>query len=87
MMNNAFTIQGDLEIAKEDSLFLSNKRILLLQQVEKTGSIHAASKVLKMSYQQAWHFVKEMNEISLLPLVSRKRGGANGEVQKLHPLP
>ena len=77
-MNQPFYITGDLEIVKNDQLFLTPKRIALLKLVKQKGSINAASKEMKMSYQQAWHFIKEMNEISPLPLVVRKRGGANG---------
>lgn len=77
-MNSKFYIKADLEIVKNGKPFLTAKRIDLLKQVKQTGSINAASKELKMSYQQAWHFIKEMNEISPLPLVVRQRGGANG---------
>jgi molybdate transport system regulatory protein len=54
------------------------KRIMLLKLIKEKGSINAASKELKMSYQQAWHFIKQMNELSPIPLVVRQRGGANG---------
>ncbi len=77
-MKQTFCIQGDLEIVKNGQLFLTSKRVTLLKLVKQMGSINAASKELKMSYQQAWHFIKEMNEISPLPLVIRQRGGSNG---------
>lgn len=77
-MNNAFYIQGQFTIVKQGTVFLTIKRIALLKLVKHLGSINAASKEMKMSYQQAWHFIKEMNETSPLPLVIRKRGGANG---------
>ncbi len=77
-MNHAFHINGSLEVHKHGEVFLTEKRILLLQLVEQTGSISAASKALKMSYQQAWHFIKEMNELAPIPLVKRQRGGSNG---------
>jgi len=76
--NNVFYIEGNFEIVKKGDVFLTIKRVTLLKLIKKLGSINAASKELKMSYQQAWHFIKEMNEISPLPLVVRKRGGANG---------
>ncbi len=77
-MKPKFYIQGDLEISKDGQVFLTAKRIALLKLVKEAGSINAASKALKMSYQQAWHFIKEMNELSPLPLVIRQRGGSNG---------
>lgn len=77
-MKRKFYIEGNLEIVKNGQRFLTSKRIALLKLVKQKGSINAASKELKMSYQQAWHFIKEMNEISPLPLVIRQRGGSNG---------
>lgn len=77
-MKSKFYIEGNLEIAKDGKSFLNAKRVALLKLVKEKGSINAASKALKMSYQQAWHFIKEMNDIAPLPLVIRKRGGANG---------
>ena len=75
---NPFDIVVDVKIAKNGVLFLDMKRIRLLKAVDENGSINAASKKLGMSYQQAWHFIREMNGISPMPLVIRQRGGTNG---------
>ena len=77
-MKSPFNISCNLEIDKDGQPFLTIKRVALLKLVKHRGSINAAAKELKMSYQQAWHFIKEKNEISPLPLVIRKRGGTNG---------
>ena len=82
-MKPKFYIEGNLEIVKDGQSFLTQKRVALLKLVKQKGSINAASKELKMSYQQAWYFIKEMNEISPLPLVVRQRGGACGGGAKL----
>jgi molybdate transport system regulatory protein len=42
------------------------------------GSILSASKELRMSYQQAWTLIKDINSTAPLPVVARQRGGANG---------
>ena len=73
-----FSVDGALEIKKDGECFLDSRRIALLKLVKDKGSINAASKELKMSYQQAWHFIKQMNELSPLPLVVKQRGGSNG---------
>ena len=73
-----FNVNGSLEIRKNGECFLDLRRIALLKLVKDKGSINAASKELKMSYQQAWHFIKQMNELSPLPLVVKQRGGSNG---------
>jgi molybdate transport system regulatory protein len=77
-MKHPFSVNGNIEIEKNKECFLNMKRIMLLKLIKEKGSINAASKELKMSYQQAWHFIKHMNELSPVPLVVRQRGGANG---------
>lgn len=77
-MKKPFYIESDFEIKKHGRTFLNTKRVNLLIAIKRAGSIRAASSDLKMSYQQAWHFVKDMNEISPLPLIFNQRGGSNG---------
>lgn len=77
-MRNPFTISSSLEIEKNGMLFLNARRIELLKRVKSTGSMLAASKEMSMSYQQAWNYIQQMNELSPVPLVIRKRGGTNG---------
>jgi len=79
-MRHPFSIYAKLEIEKHGECFLTPKRVELLRKIKTSGSILAASKEMKMSYQQAWSFVKQMNELSPLPLVTRQRGGSHGGV-------
>jgi molybdate transport system regulatory protein len=77
-MRSVFKLTADMEVVKNGTLFLNGKRIALLKQIRHTGSILAASKVLGMSYQMAWTYIKEINAVSPLPVVKRQRGGVNG---------
>jgi molybdate transport system regulatory protein len=77
-MKDPFDVYGEIEIKKNGECFLNSRRIELLKKIKDKGSINAASREIKMSYQQAWHFVKQMNEIAPLPLVVQQRGGSNG---------
>jgi molybdate transport system regulatory protein len=77
-MHHPFTIRAKLEIEKNGECFLNPKRIDLLRKIKTSGSILAASKEMKMSYQQAWSFVQQMNDLSPLPIVIRQRGGSHG---------
>lgn len=77
-MTRPFYVTGSLEIYKNGECFLDSRRIALLKLVKEKGSINSASKELKMSYQQAWHFIKLMNELSPLPVIVKQRGGSNG---------
>lgn len=77
-MHKAFKITADIEIRKNGALFLDRKRIELLRRIRLTGSILAASKEMKISYQMAWTYIKEINAISPLPVVTMQRGGTSG---------
>jgi len=77
-MKQPFNVTGSLEIYKGNECFLDEKRIALLKLVRDKGSINSASKELKMSYQQAWYYIKAMNELSPLPVIVKQRGGQNG---------
>lgn len=73
-----FQIDTEITVKKDNQIFLNKKRIELIGNIRYTGSILSASKAMKISYQQAWTFIKEMNELSPLPVVIRQRGGSNG---------
>ncbi len=77
-MHKAFRIVGDIEIEKNGKIFLDKKRVELLRLIVFTGSILAASKKMNISYQLAWTYMKEINSISPLPVVTRQRGGVKG---------
>jgi len=77
-MAQVFHIHGSLEIRKNGQLFITERKMDLLRHIHETGSINAASKEMRMSYQQAWNYIKELNSVAPLPVVSRQRGGANG---------
>ncbi|MDR3261917.1 MAG: LysR family transcriptional regulator [Tannerella sp.] len=67
-----------MEIEKNGACFLNPKRVELLKLIHERGSILAASKEMRMSYQQAWMVIKDINTTAPLPVVTRQRGGANG---------
>jgi len=74
----SFYMDGTLTICREGDVFLGNAQIRLLKQVLKDGSIHAAAKNLKMSYQHAWHLLDKVNQLSPLPVLIRQKGGRDG---------
>jgi molybdate transport system regulatory protein len=73
-----FKIEGKVWVTKHGELFLGMERLKLIKTVIEEGSILAAAKKLKMSYQQAWNIVNQMNHLSPLPIVVTKRGGKDG---------
>ena len=78
MENPSFNMAAELSFYREGEIFLGNLQIRLMKQVIKDGSIHAAAKNLKMSYQHAWHLLDKMNRLSPLPVVIRQKGGRDG---------
>ena len=48
----------------------------LLEQINLTGSISAAARVMEMSYMRAWSLVKSLDRDFAEPLVLKNRGGS-----------
>lgn len=78
-------IDGRFWLTKEDQNFLGSGRIELLERIDKTGSIHAAAKEMKMSYKAAWERINGMNNLADHPLIERTTGGKGGGGTKLTP--
>ena len=65
-------------INEDHGHFLGIGRVRLLENIRETGSITNASKVMKMSYRQAWQMVEDMNNAAEKPLVEKMLGGKGG---------
>ena len=50
----------------------------LLQQIDKTGSIHAASKEMGISYSKCWKLLNRAEEQAGFPFLRRQSGGLHG---------
>ena len=53
-------------------------KLLLLQNIDKHGSISAAGRAMNMSYRQAWSLVDQLNEAFKEPVVLSQTGGKSG---------
>ncbi len=80
-----FNMSAELSFYREEELFLGPLQIRLLKQVISDGSMHAAAKSLKMSYQHAWHLLDKLNQLSPVPIVIRQKGGRDGGGCKISP--
>ena len=78
-------IDGRFWLTKDGRSFLGSGRIELLNLIEKTGSINAAAKEMKMSYKAAWERMNSMNELADEPIIQRKVGGKGGGGTTLTP--
>ena len=71
-------IDGRFWLTKDQKSFLGPGRIELLHAIERTGSINAAVKDMKMSYKAAWERINSMNELADEPIIQRQTGGKGG---------
>ncbi len=61
-------------------------KIVLLEEIARSGSISAAGRALKMSYRRAWELVEDLNGSLGAAVVETAAGGARGGGAKLTPL-
>ncbi len=77
-LNRQYTVRVRVWIDERSGPYLGIGRVILLENIKKTGSITNAAKALKMSYRQAWQLVNDMNKRAKEPLVEKILGGKNG---------
>jgi molybdate transport system regulatory protein len=61
-------------------------KMLLLEHIEKFGSISAAGRAMNMSYRQAWDLVDQLNKAFIEPVVASQTGGKSGGGASLTPM-
>ena len=71
-------ISSVFSLCADEKNFLIQKRIRLLELIEKFGSLSKAAKEVPMSYKAAWDAVDAMNNLSDFPLVTSETGGTKG---------
>jgi len=64
-------------------LNVKNRKIELLKEIEKTGSISKAAKYIGISYKTAWDYVNEINNISKEAVIITSVGGKKGGGSRL----
>ena len=57
----------------------------ILKRVERTGSLRAAAKEIRMSYSQAWRLIDLLEKQLGFPLLKRITGGSAGGGSELTP--
>jgi molybdate transport system regulatory protein len=76
--NPNLSLKATLRIVGEEEPVFGPGRLQLLENIEKTGSINQAAKIMGMSYKKAWKMISSMNEQAKNPLVVMKTGGSSG---------
>ena len=67
-----------IRVPHGDDFAIGPGKAMLLEAVQRTGSISAAGRALNMSYRRAWLLVDSMNRCFRKPLVDSSAGGRAG---------
>jgi molybdate transport system regulatory protein len=73
-----YKIQACVWIEKDGELYIGGGRVMLLERIDKLGSIAAAARTMQLTYSNAWLWINSMNRLAPSPLVERITGGVNG---------
>lgn len=71
-------IKSKLWIEENDKPVLGSGRRLLLEAIDRRGSINRAAQEMNMSYRKAWGALRAMEERLGVKLVERQTGGRDG---------
>jgi len=61
-------------------------KVLVLEEIARSGSISAAGRALKMSYRRTWELVEDLNRSIGSPVVQTAAGGSGGGGAVLTPV-
>jgi len=71
-------IRSKLWIEVEGAPVFGKGRRILLEAIEKYGSINQAAKEINISYRKAWSYINVMEDRLGIKLIERQVGGRNG---------
>jgi molybdate transport system regulatory protein len=78
-----YAIKGRVWVEKDGELYLGGGRIILLERLDKMGSISAAARSMGLGYRNAWLWIDSMNRLAPSPLVEKAAGGSGGGYARL----
>ena len=78
-----YAIRGRIWIEKDGELYMGWGRALLLEHIDRLGSIAAAARAMRLGYRNAWLWVEAVNRLAPAPVVEKTAGGAGGGRAKL----
>lgn len=75
---SGYIVQASIWVEKDGELYLGGGRIMLLENIDKLGSISAAARSMGLGYRNAWLWINSMNRLAPSPLVLKVKGGHGG---------
>ena len=85
MNTSAATVGVRLRIDIGPDCSIGPGKIALLEQIERSGSLSQAARILKMSYRRAWLLLEDLNRTLGQPVTTASIGGAGGGGAKITP--
>lgn len=80
-----FTLDAELSLSQDGQNRAGAKRLSLLAEVARLGSITQAAKAVGLSYRGAWNAIEDMSNLAGEPLLERRVGGKGGGYTRLTP--
>ena len=85
MSNSAAILGVRLRIDIGPDCSIGPGKIALLEQIERSGSLSKAARILKMSYRRAWLLLEDLNRTLGQPVTTASIGGAGGGGARITP--
>ncbi len=73
-----YVTRGKVWVEKNGELYMGWGRVILLERIDRLGSIAAAARSMKLGYRNAWLWIEAMNRLAAAPLVEKTTGGVGG---------
>lgn len=73
-----YVTRGKVWVEKNGELYMGWGRVILLERIDRLGSIAAAARSMKLGYRNAWLWIEAMNRLAAAPLVEKSTGGVGG---------
>jgi len=73
-----YVVRGRIWIEKDGELYMGWGRAMLLERIDRFGSIAAAARSMQLGYRNAWLWIEAMNRLAPASLVEKITGGAGG---------
>jgi len=76
-------VRGRIWMERDGELYMGWGRAMLLERIDKYGSIAAAARSMKLGYRNAWLWIESANRLAPSPLVEKTTGGVGGGYARL----
>jgi molybdate transport system regulatory protein len=78
-----YRVGGRIWLEKDGELYMGWGRAMLLERIDRFGSIAAAARSMKLGYRNAWLWIESANRLAPRPLVEKTTGGVGGGLTRL----